>query len=117
MWSRLFISREISKICNRVSLEKNFRRETKKRFFANDAGTANHHVINFRIVDQSRYTDILYLLYTNFHTDEPMSKTVCMIKDPSDKNPTLDTFALDGLQQVCTKNCKEEIQNRSLLSI
>ena len=98
MWSRLFLSREISKICNRVSLEKNFRQETKKRFFANDA---NHHVINFRIVDQSRYTDILDLLYTNFHTDEPMSKTVCMIKDPSDKNPTLDTFALDGLQQVC----------------
>ena len=54
----------------------------------------------FRIVDQSRYSEILDLLYTNFHTDEPMSKAVGMIKDPSDKNPTLDEFALDGLKQV-----------------
>ena len=29
-----------------------------------------------------------------------MSKAVGMIKDPSDKNPTLDEFALDGLKQV-----------------
>ena len=55
---------------------------------------------NYRIVDQSRYTDILDLLYTNFHTDEPMSKAVGIIKDPSDRSPTLDTFALDGLKQV-----------------
>jgi len=55
--------------------------------------------ISFRIVDQSRYSEILDLLYTNFHTDEPMSKAVGMIKDPSDKNPTLDEFALDGLKQ------------------
>ena len=58
------------------------------------------HRFRFRIVDQSRYSEILDLLYTNFHTDEPMSKAVGMIKDPSDKNPTLDEFALDGLKQV-----------------
>jgi len=40
------------------------------------------HRFRFRIVDQSRYSEILDLLYTNFHTDEPMSKAVGMIKDP-----------------------------------
>ena len=57
-------------------------------------------LLNYRIVDQSRYAEILDLLYTNFHTDEPMSKAVGIIKDPSDRNPTLDSFALDGLKQV-----------------
>ena len=56
--------------------------------------------ISFRIADQSRYPDILDLLYANFHTDEPMSKTVGMIKDPRDRNPVLDEFAIHGLDQV-----------------
>jgi len=32
--------------------------------------------VTFRIVDQSRYAEVLDLLYANFHTDEPISKYV-----------------------------------------
>ena len=55
--------------------------------------------ISFRIVDQSRYEEILDLLYTNFHTDEPMSKAVQMIDREGTRNKVLDDFALDGLVQ------------------
>ncbi len=32
--------------------------------------------VTFRPVDQSRYPEILELLYANFHTDEPMSRAL-----------------------------------------
>lgn len=54
--------------------------------------------IAFRIVDQSRYPEILHLLYKNFHTDEPMSKTVGML-DGTTSVPVLDEFALNALGQ------------------
>ena len=56
--------------------------------------------ISFRIVDQSRYPEIIELLYANFHPDEPMSKAVGMVKDSQERNKTLDDFALHGLSQV-----------------
>ena len=56
--------------------------------------------ISFRIADQSRYEEILQLLYTNFHSDEPMSKAVQMIDREGTRNKVLDDFALQGLVQV-----------------
>lgn len=56
--------------------------------------------ISFRIVDQSRYPEIMNLLYENFHTDEPMSKTVGMIDEQNSRVPVLDDFTLYGLAQV-----------------
>ena len=56
--------------------------------------------VSFRIVDQSRYPEILKLLYINFHTDEPMSKAVGIIENKDVRIPVLDKFALDGLKQV-----------------
>jgi hypothetical protein len=55
--------------------------------------------ISFRIVDQSRYPEIMNLLYENFHTDEPMSKTVGMIDEQNSRVPVLDDFTLYGLAQ------------------
>lgn len=65
-----------------------------------DSGNEALKDISFRIVDPSRYEDILEVLYANFHTDEPMSKAVGIIKDPKERNPVLDQFALDALHQV-----------------
>lgn len=59
--------------------------------------------ISFRIADQSRYPEILNLLYKNFHTDEPMSKAVGMIDGDGTRVPVLDDFALNGLTQVIPK--------------
>ena len=56
--------------------------------------------ISFRIVDQSRYPEILKLLYANFHPDEPMSRAVGMVDGSKQTNPILDDFALNGLKQV-----------------
>ena len=56
--------------------------------------------VSFRIVDQSRYPEILKLLYINFHTDEPMSRALGIIEDKDLRIPVLDKFALDGLKQV-----------------
>ncbi len=58
--------------------------------------------ISFRIVDQSRYPEIMKLLYSNFHTDEPMSKTVGMIDAQGSSVQVLDEFTLNGLKQVRT---------------
>ena len=56
--------------------------------------------VSFRIVDQSRYPEILKLLYANFHPDEPMSRAVGMVDGSKQTNPILDDFALNGLKQV-----------------
>ena len=73
--------------------------------------------ISFRIVDQSRYEEILQLLYTNFHSDEPMSKAVQMIDREGTRNKVLDEFALQGLVQVSlfnyrvSKQASDDISN------
>ena len=54
-------------------------------------------------MDQSRYPEILKLLYANFHPDEPMSRAVGMVDGNQTTNPILDDFALNGLKQVSTK--------------
>ena len=51
-------------------------------------------------MDQSRYPEILKLLYANFHPDEPMSRAVGMVDGNQTTNPILDDFALNGLKQV-----------------
>ena len=53
-------------------------------------------------MDQSRYPEILKLLYTNFHTDEPMSKALGIIPDKDTRIDVLDDFAINGLKQVCS---------------
>ena len=79
---------------------------TEKPFFKNGNfristdSTDTLSDISFRIVDQSRYEEILNLLYTNFHSDEPMSKAVQMIDREGTRNKVLDDFALHGLVQV-----------------
>ncbi len=52
------------------------------------------------------------LLYANFHTDEPMSKSVGMIGKDGASVQVLDDFTLDGLKQVNPKGdwkCKQTI--------
>ncbi len=34
--------------------------------------------VSFRAADESRYAEILDLLYANFHTDEPMSRALAI---------------------------------------
>ena len=52
-----------------------------------------------RIVDQSRYTEVLDLLYTNFHTDEPMSRAL-KIFDGTNRIPEADDYTLRALSEV-----------------
>ena len=54
--------------------------------------------LSFRIVDQSRYQEVLDLLYANFHQDEPMSRAL-KIYDGVNRVPEADQYALDALTQ------------------
>lgn len=52
--------------------------------------------IMFRIVDQSRFAEVLSLLYSNFHTDEPMSRAL-KIYDGVHRLPDVDAYTLRAL--------------------
>ena len=62
------------------------------------AGPSDLTDVVFRIVDQSRYTEVLDLLYTNFHTDEPMSRAL-KIFDGTNRIPEADEYTLRALSE------------------
>ena len=67
----------------------------------------------FRIVDQSRYTEVLDLLYTNFHTDEPMSRAL-KIFDGTNRIPEADDYTLRALAENLSVMAVDSITNKLL---
>ena len=67
----------------------------------------------FRIVDQSRYTEVLDLLYTNFHTDEPMSQAL-KIFDGTNRIPEADDYTLRALSENLSVMAVDSITNKLL---
>jgi len=77
------------------------------------AGPQDLTDVVFRIVDQSRYTEVLDLLYANFHTDEPMSKTL-KIFDGTHRIPEADDFTLRALTENLSLMAVDPVTNRLL---
>ena len=67
----------------------------------------------FRIVDQTRYTEVLDLLYTNFHTDEPMSRAL-KIFDGTNRIPEADDYTLRALAENLSLMAVDSITNKLL---
>ena len=65
----------------------------------------------FRIVDQSRYTEVLDLLYTNFHTDEPMSRAL-KIFDGTNRIPEADEYTLRALTENLSLMAVDSLTNK-----
>ena len=57
------------------------------------AGPSDLSDVVFRIVDQSKYAEVLDLLYKNFHTDEPMSRALSIF-DGENRIPEADEYTL-----------------------
>ena len=62
------------------------------------AGPTDLTDITFRIIDQPRYTEVLDLLYNNFHNDEPMSRAL-KIFDGVHRIPDADDYTLRALRE------------------
>lgn len=69
--------------------------------------------ITFRPVDQSRYPEILELLYANFHTDEPMSRAL-KIYDGKSRIPSVDEFTLNALNEKLSIMAIDSFTNKLL---
>ena len=67
----------------------------------------------FRIVDQSKYAEVLDLLYTNFHTDEPMSRAL-RIFDGENRIPEADEYTLKALRENLSVMAVDSITNKLL---
>ena len=67
----------------------------------------------FRIVDQTRYTEVLDLLYNNFHTDEPMSRAL-KIFDGVNRIPEADDYTLRALSENLSIMAVDSITNKLL---
>ena len=65
----------------------------------------------FRIVDQSRYTEVLALLYTTFHTDEPMSRAL-KIFDGTNRIPEADEYTLRALSENLSLMAVDSLTNK-----
>ena len=65
----------------------------------------------FRIVDQTRYTEVLDLLYTNFHTDEPMSRAL-RIFDGTNRIPEADEYTLRALSENLSLMAVDSLTNK-----
>ena len=70
----------------------------------------------FRIVDQSRYTEVLDLLYTNFHTDEPMSRAL-KIFDGTNRIPEADEYTLRALAENLSLMAVDSLTNKVRLHL
>ena len=95
------------------------------------AGPTDLDQVVFRIVDQSRYAEVavslsmfiqsttacvsqvLDLLYTNFHTDEPMSRAL-KIFDGSNRIPEADDFTLRALAENLSIMAVDSVTNKLL---
>lgn len=74
-------------------------------------GPQDLHDVVFRIVDQSRYTEVLDLLYTNFHTDEPMSRAL-KIFDGTNRIPEADEYTLRALTENLSLMAVDSLTNK-----
>ena len=74
------------------------------------------HDVVFRIVDQSRYTEVLDLLYTNFHTDEPMSRAL-KIFDGTNRIPEADEYTLRALTENLSLMAVDSLTNKVLFKM
>ena len=74
-------------------------------------GPQDLHDVVFRIVDQSRYTEVLDLLYTNFHTDEPMSRAL-KIFDGTNRIPEADEYTLRALSENLSLMAVDSLTNK-----
>ena len=77
------------------------------------AGPSDLSDVVFRIVDQTRYTEVLDLLYTNFHTDEPMSRAL-KIFDGTNRIPEADDYTLRALSENLSIMAVDSITNKLL---
>ena len=77
------------------------------------AGPTDLSDVVFRIVDQSRYTEVLDLLYTNFHTDEPMSRAL-KIFDGTNRIPEADEYTIRALSENLSVMAVDSITNKLL---
>ena len=64
-------------------------------------------------MDQSRYTEVLDLLYTNFHTDEPMSRCL-KIFDGTNRIPEADDYTLRALSENLSVMAVDSVTNKLL---
>ena len=77
------------------------------------AGPSDLSDVVFRIVDQTRYTEVLDLLYNNFHTDEPMSRAL-KIFDGTNRIPEADDYTLRALSENLSLMAVDSITNKLL---
>merc|ERR1711874_53594 len=77
------------------------------------AGPSDLSDVVFRIVDQTRYTEVLDLLYTNFHTDEPMSRAL-KIFDGTNRIPEADEYTLRALSENLSLMAVDSLTNKLL---
>ena len=77
------------------------------------AGPSDLSDVVFRIVDQTRYTEVLDLLYSNFHTDEPMSRAL-KIFDGTNRIPEADDYTLRALAENLSLMAVDSITNKLL---
>ena len=77
------------------------------------AGPSDLSDVVFRIVDQTRYTEVLDLLYNNFHTDEPMSRAL-KIFDGTNRIPEADDYTLRALSENLSIMAVDSITNKLL---
>ena len=77
------------------------------------AGPSDLSDVVFRIVDQSMYAEVLDLLYTNFHTDEPMSRAL-RIFDGENRIPEADEYTLKALRENLSVMAMDSITNKLL---
>ena len=64
-------------------------------------------------MDQSRYTEVLDLLYANFHTDEPMSRSL-NIFDGVHRIPDADDYTLRALAENLSIMAIDSVTNKLL---
>ncbi|XP_059082292.1 uncharacterized protein LOC131879858 [Tigriopus californicus] len=77
------------------------------------AGPTDLNDITFRIVDQSRYPEVLELLYANFHPDEPMSRAL-NIYSGDHRVPAIDEYTLNGLKENLSLMAVDSFTNKLL---
>ena len=77
------------------------------------AGPTDLSDVVFRIVDESKYAEVLALLYTNFHTDEPMSRAL-RIFDGENRIPEADEYTLRALRENLSVMAVDSITNKLL---
>lgn len=73
---------------------------TATRGFSSDADSALAN-IDYRIASPGHYEDVVKLLYANFFTDEPMSRSL-KLTDGVKRDPVLDEFVFAGLKENLT---------------